>query len=486
MSREFVPGKGLVSASKQSPERPAASQRAAADSAPYWSPATKFNPQPRPEPAAQAQWGFDAPASDEQDREFGDDLDWGVSGASLPAPPKRTLQTVGIPEPIRQHFRSLDIAALKQMPPDDERYKELPSRYSCAFPLDDPKSQRRAGGSFGYPSAVFRVTDNTDSNVYVVRRLDAVRTTQTVVQNALQKWVGVRHPCIVSLYAVLADKGALFFTHAYHPAAQTLKQRFVDQRGAPLAEALLWRVLTQLLLGIRAAHAHGVAVRAIGLTRILVTSGTKIRISCAGVPDVVEFESRRMLGELQADDLMKLGVVMLSLAARTAVSANMVHQAMGLARSQYSPSFTQILDALLSGQYSKVAAVCSMVPADRWCDELDISLAASDGLHSHLRSEYECGRTVKLLLKLGMINERPEQTLAGARDWSETGDRYVLKLFRDFLFHQTQLDGTCPSLDAGHVISSLNKLDMGDQEKILLSSKNNKDLLVVSFADVNR
>jgi hypothetical protein len=46
-----------------------------------------------------------------------------------------------------------------------------------------------------------------------------------------------------------------------------------------------------------------------------------------------------------------------------------------------------------------------------------------------------------------------------------SGDLYLLKLFRDFLLHQTQEDGT-PSLDWGHVMESLNKLDAGLPEKV--------------------
>jgi hypothetical protein len=41
--------------------------------------------------------------------------------------------------------------------------------------------------------------------------------------------------------------------------------------------------------------------------------------------------------------------------------------------------------------------------------------------------------------------------------WSEMGDRYVVKLFRDFVFHQVDEDGN-PLLDLGHVMSSLNKV----------------------------
>ena len=38
----------------------------------------------------------------------------------------------------------------------------------------------------------------------------------------------------------------------------------------------------------------------------------------------------------------------------------------------------------------------------------------------------------------------------------------------------------------GHVVTSLNKLDCADEEQMLLSSRDSKDLLVVSFTDVRR
>jgi len=101
-----------------------------------------------------------------QEGQMGVDLDDGLSfwtngSTTLPAPPKRSLQTIGIPDPIRQHFQTLDIEALRQMSPDDERYKEMPNRYHSAFALDDPYSQaqRGSGGSYGYPSSVYKVVD---------------------------------------------------------------------------------------------------------------------------------------------------------------------------------------------------------------------------------------------------------------------------------------------------------------------------------------
>ena len=43
--------------------------------------------------------------------------------------------------------------------------------------------------------------------------------------------------------------------------------------------------------------------------------------------------------------------------------------------------------------------------------------------------------------------------------WSETGDRYLLKLFRDYLFHQVTESGA-PWLDLAHIVACLNKVSL--------------------------
>ena len=45
----------------------------------------------------------------------------------------------------------------------------------------------------------------------------------------------------------------------------------------------------------------------------------------------------------------------------------------------------------------------------------------------------------------------------GDASWSETGDRYLLKLFRNFVFHQIDAKGM-PVFDMGHILESLNKV----------------------------
>lgn len=67
--------------------------------------------------------------------------------------------------------------------------------------------------------------------------------------------------------------------------------------------------------------------------------------------------------------------------------------------------------------------------------------------------------------------------------WSETGDRYLLKLFRDYVFHQVDEQGD-PIVDLAHVIVSLNKLDAGLNENVRLMSRDEQSCLVVSFKDL--
>ena len=53
------------------------------------------------------------------------------------------------------------------------------------------------------------------------------------------------------------------------------------------------------------------------------------------------------------------------------------------------------------------------------------------------------------------------------------------------VFHQADAAGN-PVMDLGHVVTALNKLDASDEERIVLSSRDGKSLMVVSFADVAR
>jgi len=58
-------------------------------------------------------------------------------------------------------------------------------------------------------------------------------------------------------------------------------------------------------------------------------------------------------------------------------------------------------------------------------------------------------------MMIAMITERAESS--HDPQWAETGDHYLLKLFRDWIFHR-QTDAGGPSVDWGFVVEALNKV----------------------------
>ena len=114
----------------------------------------------------------------------------------------------------------------------------------------------------------------------------------------------------------------------------------------------------------------------------------------------------------------------------------------------------------------------------RFYTQLDAVQSRSDTLESELSKELDNGRLFRLLTKLGTINERQELNMDPA--WAETGDRYMLKLFRDYIFHQVTSDGR-PWLDMSHIVSCLNKLDTASPDKVqssIIKMKNQNLILI--------
>jgi len=131
--------------------------------------------------------------------------------------------------------------------------------------------------------------------------------------------------------------------------------------------------------------------------------------------------------------------------------------------------FSQSIDDVLVKMNSRVV------------QEMDAAQSYNDELENQLRGELENGRLVRLLSKLGFINERPD--FGHESRWSETGDRYIIKLFRDFVFHQVDEMGR-PVVNMSHVLMCLNKLDAGTEERIMLISRDVQSCLVVSYKEV--
>ena len=70
----------------------------------------------------------------------------------------------------------------------------------------------------------------------------------------------------------------------------------------------------------------------------------------------------------------------------------------------------------------------------RFYTHLDAAYTRCDTIEHELSKEVESTRLFRLLTKLCTVVDRAE--LNGDFGWAEYGDRYMLKLFRDYVFHQ--------------------------------------------------
>jgi len=185
-------------------------------------------------------------------------------------------------------------------------------------------------------------------------------------------------------------------------------------------------------------------------------------------------------------DLIYLGRLIVNLACKSNDGMANFAQSMELLSTTYSDHLNELIITLCNKPNTLSCPTIDDISALinlRMMDHLERLSSYNDVLEGELAKEIENGRLFRLLVKLGFINERPEHDLSVS--WSETGDRYLVKLFRDFLFHQVYEDSS-PVIDFGHVVECLNKLDVGVSENILLQSRNEKSMLIVSYKDLKK
>jgi PAB-dependent poly(A)-specific ribonuclease subunit 3 len=254
----------------------------------------------------------------------------------------------------------------------------------------------------------------------------------------------VEHPGLVRFYRCFLAHRAVFFVHQYCPGAQTLRERFFRDSHSnpmPLPEPIVWSCLTQLVAAIRCVHGGNLACRTLQLNHIICQGGgsgegrLRLRINCLGIVDALEFEARKPVVDLQIEDLRDLGRMVLSLATGTEVTkstdGNTIRRCDMFVTQNYGPELHHLIVQLLLPTKAPPSIYdVSNVIANHAMDELELQQNMLDRTEAALSAEYDSGRALRLLLKMGYVNERPE--LGMNRRWTESGDCYVLKLFRDY------------------------------------------------------
>ncbi|GJN93868.1 hypothetical protein Rhopal_006927-T1 [Rhodotorula paludigena] len=410
--------------------------------------------------------------------------------------------------------------------------------YTALLPLDRPPSEGGSGGGLGwngYRGWVYKAWKESEGRCYMLRRIEGFRLQHEAAISAVEKWTRVRHPGLVGVREAFTTRSfgdhSIVFVYDFHPCSQTLYEAhlsplatlppnpwstplthlyhqahnpaaqpapFRQGRGALpgpgpaaglgaansalLPERVLWSYVVQIASALKCVHSSGLAMRTIDVSRVLVTGKNRVRLGGAGILDCLTWDGGQAIPAHQQDDLLSFGKLIIALACGSNTAVHNLPKSVDHISRMYSPDLKNVVLYLLSkpGPRKTIEEVLVLM-GSRVVDELNSSLVAEDTLEHELMRELENGRLTRLLVKFGFINERPE--FDHDPRWAETGDRYLIKLFRDYVFHQVDEAGR-PVTDLSHVLIALNKLDAGVDEKLMLVSRDEQSCLIVSYREI--
>lgn len=326
-------------------------------------------------------------------------------------------------------------------------------------------------------------------------------TREEPIARAKQDWKKIANANIVSVVDIFTsrkfgDSGLMIATD-FFPLAKTLAEVHLSNpqsqrpgfrgQGPPVPEAVLFSYFIQIANALRTIHAAGLAARVLDPSKILLTGKNRIRLNGCAVLDVVCYDPSRSVIELQAEDLAQLGRLMLILGTcNRAASQNTGPALEQFGRFYSAPLKDRVAQLVGAGTQGDPALRVDNLLAGlegHVASNLNDALYEADVLTGELNRELENSRIVRLMVKLNFITERPDYGLD--RQWSETGERYPIKLFRDYVFHQVDGNGT-PNLDLGWVLACLNRLDAGSDEKLRLVTRDEQTQVIMSFKEMKR
>lgn len=394
-------------------------------------------------------------------------------------------------EELQKRSEDLCAPTLSKVPVPEEVHN-----YHSVVPLESLSPERRK--YFGHwMSSCYRATSANDGKVYVLRRTENFRLIHESAFAVIDPWRRLSHPNIVRMREAFTTRAfndsSLIVTYDYFPLAVTLYDMYLNRSGpykrVPtedldelVEEGTIWSYIIQISNAMKAVHDGGMALRILDPTKVLMTSKGRIRINCCGLADLVSPDPYEVMTH-QQEDMISFGRLVLALCTRSLTVNNYAKALEHVARA-YSADLKNAIIFLMSPHSPhKIIGQLFDIIGSRLLLEMDAVQFRADQMEAQLACELENGRLVRLLSKFGFINERPEF----ARDyrWSETGDKYIVKLFRDYVFHSVDENGR-PVISLTHVLTHLNKLDAGSDERLMLVSRDEQSCLVVSYREIKR
>jgi len=315
---------------------------------------------------------------------------------------------------------------------------------------------------------------------------------QTDAQNEGSDGMGGTKPVQVSGAPSVGSSGTalgsgpkkeLIIVYEYVDYCESMYQLYIAQRILALPkEKDLWSFLCQIFSALDSIHSKGLWYGGINLRKLLVSPQMKrVQLNQIGLAAMfAEYNNNVSLERRQSEDIRAVAHVIVQLALGSGEEIRDFDASLYELRGKYSDELVNFLDRLMSETLTAKEAIEQNL-GYHMMNEMVAMNRQANTIEHELSKELENGRLFRLLVKLNTIMQRMNHDPHPHR-WNEEGDLYILRLFFDHLFNKRNKDES--HVDWVHVIENLNKLDVGSSESVLLASKNEQNILMLSYREI--
>lgn len=404
---------------------------------------------------------------------------------------ERTPDMLFLPNDIRETLLKKNLAALQTFPPGGA-LPDIVQDYFCLVPLDFHQKSMEKDRYNAHKNSLYKVFSNTDGKIYVLRRIHGIKQQlePNYISSNFKKWNSLHSSNIIHLHdcflTTAFGDSSLCFIYDYYPDAISLYEyHFVNFPLAPITQDCLWIYLIQLCNAIKSVHKNNLIVKNLDWEKVLVTGNpNRIKISTCNEIDTLLNGTESDLVVEQQKDFINLGKLLFKLASQIQSHSNesSTGQDDDIEKLNIDAEFKAILRYLLSTEIlSKSITELTSMFVDKMYLVLEAQTTYVEQMESVLSHELENGRLFRLMCKLNFIFGRVESRID--INWSESGDKFAIILFYDYVFHQVDPQGKSV-MDLTHVLRCLNKLDAGVNEKLVLATPDEMTCIIISYKEL--
>jgi len=316
---------------------------------------------------------------------------------------------------------------------------------------------------------------------------------------------------------IASSSRSVFLVYEYHENSVSLQDKYlIPGESFDITEPELWSFLITLSSAIQEIHSMNtslrrqniqLACRVIHASKILVLNGGRLKLGNVGMYDLMNYcraNPKNILTDFEQiqkdrlEDQRMLGNLLLALACRSYDRA-ISESDLARFRQSFSLDMNNSILALLRLKYEvnsfgrqalvqlrKEPEISDIMPfiGARFYTHLDETLKYADRIEKYARKQIESNRFFRIICKIASITERPPDMAIGSA-WSETNERYLIKLLRDHLFHSVDSESR-PYLNITHVTTCLTKIEMKSSDNIMLYSRGGHgNVFICTYADLN-